>query len=250
MYSVFLADDEPWAIMALKNILDWSQYDMVVSGTALDGIEAWNRIQLLHPDILITDIKMPGMNGIDLIKQIRQADFETKVVFVSGYSDFQYAKSGIRYGCLDYLLKPLDEGELSACLIRLKNLLDEEKSIESVTPANDASVHGQYMSMKRIVNEIMEYIDTHYAEVSQQALADHYHMSSSNLCRIFRKYAGRSYTDYVLAVRIQKAEDMLLHTNFSIEEIAGLVGYADPFHFMKTFKKMTGLTPAQFRKNL
>lgn len=120
MYQVFLVDDEPWAIMVLKNMIDWNEYGFVVSGEAEDGTQALERIERTKPDLILADIRMPGMDGMELIKELREREIKSQVLLVSGYSDFEYARTAIRFGCAGYLVKPVEEAELIENISRIK----------------------------------------------------------------------------------------------------------------------------------
>ncbi len=128
MYHVFLADDEPWALMALKNMVCWSDYGFAVSGEAEDGRQALERIERTDPDLIISDIRMPGMDGLALMAALRELGRKTQVLLVSGYTDFEYAREAMRLGCAGYLVKPVEEKELIEYLERIRLLLDEKKS--------------------------------------------------------------------------------------------------------------------------
>ena len=106
MYHVFLADDEPWALMTLQNLIDWSDYGFAVSGEAEDGEQALERIIRTNPDLIISDIRMPGMDGLSLLQTIRDRGLGAEVLLVSGYTDFEYARKALQYGCAGYLVKP------------------------------------------------------------------------------------------------------------------------------------------------
>ena len=93
MYHVFLADDEPWALMTLQNLIDWSDYGFAVSGEAEDGEQALERIIRTNPDLIISDIRMPGMDGLSLLQTIRDRGLRAEVLLVSGYTDFEYART-------------------------------------------------------------------------------------------------------------------------------------------------------------
>ena len=125
MYRVFLVDDEPWALVVLKNMIVWSDYGFVVSGEAEDGGQALERIEHTNPDLIISDIRMPGMDGLSLMERLRELGRRTQVLLVSGYTDFEYAQRAMRLGCAGYLVKPVEEKELTEALKRVRMLLDE-----------------------------------------------------------------------------------------------------------------------------
>ncbi len=125
MYQVFLVDDEPWALVVLKNMIAWSDYGFSVSGEAEDGEQALERIEHTNPDLIISDIRMPGMDGLALMEKLRKLGRRTQVLLVSGYTDFEYARKAMQLGCAGYLVKPVEEKELTEALKRVRLILDE-----------------------------------------------------------------------------------------------------------------------------
>ena len=123
MYSVLVADDEPAARKHIETIVARKCPNYHVVGSARNGSEALEKVKELHPDVLLTDIRMPVMNGIELVKQIVEMKEDTIIVLVSGYSDFSYAQSAIRLGVNDYILKPVVPSELQRMLEKLEDKL-------------------------------------------------------------------------------------------------------------------------------
>nr|WP_308628317.1 response regulator [uncultured Eisenbergiella sp.] len=246
MYRVFLADDEPWIVISLKNLIDWGEYGFLICGEATDGIKAWERIQRTKPDLILSDIKMPGMDGIELIQKVREERIPAEVAIISGYSDFEYARAGLKYGCTDYLIKPVDEEELISCLEKVKEKLD---GIHGEAPKEEAEEDG-YRSEGRLLKEILKYIRDNYRTVTQQQLAEEFGLGISSVSQMIKRRTGKSYSDHLLEIRICKAQELLRLTNDSIEDISEKVGYSDYFYFLKVFKKATGISPSAFRRNL
>mgnify|MGYP001138312568 CR=1 FL=1 len=254
MYRVFMCDDEMWILLSLKNLIDWQEEGFFICGEATDGIKAWERIRNLKPDLIFSDIRMPGMDGIELVKKVREEGIQAEIIIISGYSEFQYAKAAMQYGCSDYLLKPIDEEELLDCIRRVRQRL-AEKNPEETEKNSEAemglsSSEDGYRSDARILKEMQKFMQENYKTVTQQQLADRFHMSISAVSLLFKRKAGKTYSDFLLEIRINKAEDLLRRTNASVEEIAEQVGYNDYFYFLKIFKKATGISPTVFRKNL
>ncbi|MDQ6418727.1 response regulator transcription factor [Paenibacillus sp. LHD-117] len=124
MYKVFLTDDEPFILEGLRDALDWSSYELEIVGTAENGLRALDKLRATHADILITDISMPAMNGLELIREARRINRELHVVILSGFNDFDYLKQGMRLGIENYLLKPINLQELKATLEGIIEKLD------------------------------------------------------------------------------------------------------------------------------
>lgn len=132
MLKVIIADDEKWVRATIKTLIPFDKLEMKLVGEAANGIEALEFCRLHSPDIVLTDIMMPGLTGLDLIDELKQSHPGIKIAIISGYSDFEYAKAAMKYGITDYLLKPLDENELLQVLERFRNeILEETRAFES-----------------------------------------------------------------------------------------------------------------------
>ena len=244
MYHVFMADDEPWVLIGLKNLIDWKEEGFEIGGEARDGESAWERISHLSPDLIISDIRMPGLNGLDLLDKIRKTGTEAEVIFISGYTDFEYARSALRLGCSDYLIKPVEPGELLGAVRRIREKLDVVHGEQT----NEEKTSG-YLSEKVLVKEVLAYIGKHYGEnITLSEMAQKYRLSDGYFSGMIKKKTGKSFSEHLTEQRIRKAQEFLSSTNQSIAQIAQDVGYHDYFYFIKVYKKITGMTPAAYRK--
>lgn len=127
MLNVLIIDDEPNVRLGLRKIVPWDENGFQVCGEGQDAEDGFEKIMNLFPDIVLIDIKLPGKLGTDVIKEAREAGFAGKFIIVSGYSNFEYAKTGIKYGVKSYILKPVDEDELMDLLLELKTEIENEK---------------------------------------------------------------------------------------------------------------------------
>jgi two-component system response regulator YesN len=125
MFKVFFVDDEEFVIMSLQASLDWEEYGFELAGYALNGEEAFEQIRLIQPDVVFTDIRMPGTSGLELIKRLKEASSRALFIVVSGYAEFAFAQKAIKYGAFGYCLKPFDEEEIIGYLKKAKRLLEE-----------------------------------------------------------------------------------------------------------------------------
>ena len=110
--KLLFIDDEYNVTLGLQRIIDWKHYGFAVLGTATNGPEGLHKILTKNPDIVLIDIRMPGMSGLEVIQHTREQHFEGEFILLTAYQDFEYARVGIKYGVVDYLLKPVDEEEL------------------------------------------------------------------------------------------------------------------------------------------
>ncbi|SCY94894.1 two-component system, response regulator YesN [Paenibacillus polysaccharolyticus] len=144
IYRVLLVDDEPWNRDILRNLGEWDELGLVVCGEAEDGEQAIQMVKTLQPHLIITDMRMPGSDGVELMQTLSSQYPEIKVVVVSGYDDFNYAKHALRYRAADYLLKPVNPDELNATLAKCSHELDKAATAPEVWEAYPASFAGEF----------------------------------------------------------------------------------------------------------
>ncbi|MEE5991185.1 MAG: response regulator, partial [Lachnospiraceae bacterium] len=137
MINVYIVDDEVWITLGLKKLLEKLDMDIYVVGTANNGLTAREEIELFKPDVVFTDIRMPGLTGLELLRAVSEVSPDTKVVMISGYAEFSYAKEAVKHHAYDYLLKPIKEEELSRVMISIINESGEEKAEKSEEPSFD-----------------------------------------------------------------------------------------------------------------
>lgn len=238
MQKVFIADDEMWIVMGLKKLLEKSGKPFSIVGEANNGVTALEEVEEKDPDVLFTDIRMPGLSGLELLEKLKAKGQELKVIFITGYADFEYAQTALRLGAFDYLVKPIDQDKLEEVLDRLMEGEGESQGMEAdVNPT----------TIQRIIQEIKQ----NYAEdITLTDLARKYGISTSHLSGLIKEELQMSYSEYIAARRVQKAKELLADEKLSIEEIAEQVGYCDYFYFTKVFKKNAGISPSKYRKNL
>ena len=220
-------------------------------GEAHNGVTTLEDIKTLKPDVLFTDIRMPGLSGLEVMSYISEHQFATKVVLISGYAEFEYARQAMLCGAFDYLLKPIQQETLNKTLSRLRNELEPAASETSEDTMENATITDLSTAGTSLFKKILAYIQEHDTEeLSLTSLAEMYNISSSRLSTLIKKELGLSFSEYITARRMQKAEELLKDDSRSIEEIANAVGYHDYFYFTKVFKKTQGISPSKYRKSL
>lgn len=236
MIKVLIADDEAIIRRTIRRIGNWEEYQMEVT-EAQNGLEAVSRMMSDKPDILLLDMKMPGRSGAEILQLIAEERMDIMVVVISGYDDFQYARTALKYGAADYILKPIDRNELNQTLLKLSQVLRK----------NQAAV-GMVLPKPDVINEIRERIDKHYAaEISVTSLASEYYFNRDVLSRTFKKRYGIGVTGYINQVRLEQAKAYLL-SGYNSTQTAALVGYHDVNYFSRVFKKHYGISPTGFAR--
>ena len=238
-FKVIVADDEKLIARNIARRIEEGCEAFQVIAQAGTGLEALELAGQLMPDVVFSEIKMPEMDGIELIARLREQNPSALCVIVSGYSDFEYARAAIQNSAVDYLLKPVNPEELSALLKRLETMLMARE--QALAPRREASA-GE------VVENVMLYLRQNYdRQIDFAAVAEAQAVSAPYLSKLFHDHAGTSPSRYLTDLRMRKAKKLLLDSQLSIKEIAARVGYPDPFHFSKSFKNAVGMSPAQFR---
>lgn len=156
MYNILIIDDEPWAREVVKSLGQWESLKLAVIGEAEDGTQGLKLIEELKPDIVITDMRMPGIEGVELLKDINEQFPHIKVIIMSGYDDFVYLKQAIRSHAMEYLLKPIDPEELNNSLVKCIEELDQAcenvKVLCGASPLfSDNSIMDKYQAFRQLV---------------------------------------------------------------------------------------------------
>jgi len=240
MINVYIADDEVWITLGLKKLLEKLDMDVYVVGTANNGLTAKEEIAMFKPDVVFTDIRMPGLSGLELLQAVPEVSPDTKVVIISGYAEFSYAKEAVQHHAYDYLLKPIKEEDLARVMSSLVSEEDGETDGGIEAPAFD-----------RLIDNVISEIREHYMEdISLTSLASKYNVSMGRLSEMIKEHLKVNFSDYIASLRIQRAKELLRDESLSIQEIAEIVGYNDYFYFTKVFKKVEGISPSKYRKSI
>ena len=239
-FKVIVADDEKLIANNIARRIEDSSDAFRVIARAGSGTEALEQAREMLPDVVFSDIKMPEMDGIELISKLRKEHPEILCVIVSGYSDFEYMKAAIQNSAVDYLLKPVNPEELHRLLQKLEaTLLARE---QQVVPRRESDAAA-------LAESVRIYLQENYDRtVDFSALADSLAVSAPYLSKLFHEQTGYSPSRYLTDIRMRQAKKLLMDTGLTVREIAARVGYPDPFHFSRSFKNAVGVSPAQFRE--
>lgn len=239
MLNLLIVDDEYYTCEGLKVAIDWQKYGVTQIDIARDGSEALEFIENHRVDILITDIRMKMLDGLDMIKILRERGFNGQIIVLSGYSYFEYAQKAIDYGIRRYLLKPIDFNELEETISKISGELLKESGEKAIKIGKST-----YM-----IKNVLDYVNEHFCEdIQLSAIAEKNYCDVTYLSKLFKEYVGINYSEYLTSKRMEKVEKLLLTTGESIEEIALAAGYNDMAHFRKIFKRYAGMSPGEFKK--
>lgn len=240
VYSIMIVEDEYLVRQGISSLVNFKKFNMQVIGEAENGIEAWEKIQAECPDIILTDINMPQMNGIKLAQLAREQYPQLHIIFLTGYDDFDYALSAVKLGADDYLLKPFSREDVEAMLIKVKEKLDKEKKQQQV---HELVEKAEFSDLEQAIHDRLA--DT---ELSLKSLSFQLGFNSSYLSVLIKKELGLPFQDYLIQERMKRAKLLLLTTDLKVYEIAEQVGFEDMNYFSQRFKQIVGVTPRQFKK--
>ncbi|MDD6966194.1 MAG: response regulator [Firmicutes bacterium] len=243
MLKVLIVEDEEMIRKGIVLTVDWAALDCVVVGEASNGLEGLEAARRLEPSLIITDLKMPQMDGIEMLRSLREQGCKAHVIILTAYDNFTYAQSALRLGAVDYLLKPFHDGDLENAIMQLQNRLKSgSDSPETIgTPRKG--------DKSKYVLEAMAYISKHYNEpdISVGTVAQSLNISEGYLSHTFKKETDYTLLNYLTRYRIHKAMELLKDCRVKVYEVAEQVGYRDIAYFSATFKKYTGLSPSEYQ---
>lgn len=243
MYKALIVDDEKPVRIAISKLGKWSRFQIEPPLMAANGKEALTTMREIRPDIVFVDMYMPIMNGSDFLKAASEEFPGTRFIVISGYDDFSYAQQAIRYGAVDYLLKPIVEEELNDAILRTIQTIDPD-----FIPLDEESEETN-LNSDAVIDIIHDYIDKNYSQnIKISMFADKYFFSKEYLTRQFKARYSCGIYEYVLQVRMERARELLLDPAIKIQDIAQRVGYVDNNYFSKAFRTYYGISPTAFRQ--
>jgi two-component system, response regulator YesN len=250
--TILIVDDEPRSRQGLtKSLEKWAdgQYNIL---TASNGHEAIELMKSSRVHILLTDIRMPEITGLQLVKMIKEQEVHPVIIVISAYSEFEYAQEALRSGVINYLLKPISKKALIEAVeaaVRAVEKQERAETIEKVVDKKLVQADSQNLSTRTPIREAVEYINKHLkSELTQKEVADHVHLNPSYLSVLFKEHVKMTFSEYVTRRRIQRGKDLLISTSLPINEIAEESGYKTAKYFIKIFREQEGMTPSAYRK--
>lgn len=261
MIKVLIVEDEELIRKGLIHTFPWVDFDCTVVGEAKNGEEGIELIKELKPDIVITDIKMPKKDGLQMVAEFSEDRVNRgfEVIIITGHADFTYAQKAIEYGVSNFLLKPIDTEELHTVIQGLVAKVEQKRTVAGVmkqvksieefslldTPLFVSSTNYRHESTKKA----LDYIREHCTEkLSLEGVAEEIGVSTTTLKTSIKEDTHHTFNDFLHAQRIQLALYYMCETDMLIYEVATTVGYSEYKYFFKVFKKYIGYSPTEFMK--
>jgi YesN/AraC family two-component response regulator len=252
MYKVVIIDDEPIIVEGISRMISWEKYNCRIVATANDGIEGAEVIREHHPNIIITDIAMPDMDGLSMIIGLKSEFPDMEISILTGYRKFEYAQTAVRLGVSRFLLKPSNMEEIEEAItamvhnLRCKNIQPEKilnVVVENEKFDNEAS--------NFIVNNAIKYIEHNYPhKITLSEVAEKTYVSQWHLSKLLNRNLGQNFSEILNNIRIKEAQKLLRDPSLRIGDIAEMVGFVDMAHFSRVFKKNIGISANEYRNTI
>ncbi|MDF2959759.1 MAG: Two component transcriptional regulator, AraC family [Paenibacillus sp.] len=244
MYKLVLVDDEIEIRNGLSQYFPWHEIGFELVAQFDNGKKALDYLLANPADVLLCDIMMPVMTGLEVARELRKASNSIKIFFLSGYKDFEFAQQAMAYEVKGYIVKPTKYNELLNTFSALKLELDKGKQEQSGYGRLESATYNE-----KVIAAVKAYVEQHYATAALEDAAALVHMNTYYLSKYFKDKTGQNFSDFLVEVKMKKAAELLMDIQYKTYEVSELVGYSQAKNFTRTFKKFYGINPRQFRNS-
>lgn len=251
MYRVMIVDDDIAVCYIYRNMKSWEKYGFEIVAEANNGRQALELLEQNSVDIIFTDIRMPVMDGIDLLKAIRKKKYDIFVVLISSYKEFEYAREGLKFGAVDYIMKPLTEKGLEESLEFLRKYMDEKNNNEEFkNMIFDILVKYNVNTDDSLVKNMCQYISENMSiDITMDSISEQLGLSKDYFGKLIKQKTGQTFKTIYTDIKMEYAKKLILSGQYKIYEISDMLGYSSADYFARVFKDTFGISPAEFRKN-
>lgn len=256
MYKVLVVEDETLIRKGLIFSIKWAELNCNVIAEASDGQEGVDKIRIHKPDIVITDINMPILTGIQMIKETME-EVAFRAIIITGYDEFDYAKQAIKYGVSEYLLKPVEHEELTQAIHRAIREIEMQKAYQTELLHRENSVKGAVISNEQlqttsksvVVARMIETIKEKYMnKIVMSDLAEELECSTTMMNNKFKLETGTTFNDFLNRYRIVKAIELIKEKKYPLYKIAETTGFKNYKYFNLVFNKYIGCSATDFEQ--
>lgn len=249
MYKVVIIDDEPIIVEGISRMVPWDKFGCKIVATANDGIEGAGIIREQQPNILFSDIAMPGLDGLSMVAGLKSEFPNTEISILTGYRDFDYAQRAIRLGVTRYLLKPSNMDEIIEAIEAMVSNLAAKHIVPE--PGSEGEGKSDNAAGSFIVSNAIRYIEQNYAhKLTLSEVAEKTYISQWHLSKLLNRHMGQNFSEILNHVRIREAQRLLKDPALRIGDIAEMVGFVDMAHFSRVFKKILGTSANEYRNKI
>ena len=249
MYKAAIIDDEPIIVEGLSRVVKWEKYHCELAGTAEDGMSGIEMIREVRPDMIITDISMPGMDGLTMIAALKSEFPDMEICILTGYREFDYAQKAITLGVTRFLLKPSNMEQIEEALQTMAANLEKKESLyEKIRREKQPEEPEETGASSFIVRNALEYMEANYdRHLTLADVAEKIYVSQWHLSKLLNKYQKKSFSEILNQIRVSHAKELLRDPSLRIGDIAEQVGFLDMAHFSRVFKKCEGISANEYR---
>lgn len=249
LIRVLVVDQEKQSRRSVALTIDWAALGCMVVGEASNGVEGLSEYKRLKPDLIVTSIIMPEMDGIKMLKKLREAGSEVEVIILSACSEFDTAQKAVRYKAADYILKPLKSGELEASVLRIKDSIIEAKTktVEVRKCPNNIILETK----SKYVSQAILFIQDNFSDphLNVNKVAKSLRISPGHLSRVFKRETGCTVLFYITQCRMHAGIELLTNCKgYKVYEVANKIGYQDSTYFSSVFKDIIGISPSEYQE--
>lgn len=253
MYNILIVEDDAALRFIYSKMKTWSDCGFTIAAEASNGKAALEMLEKKKFDLIFTDIRMPFIDGIEMLRKLNESGNTIPVVFASSYDEFEYARQGLILGAFDYLLKPVDKNKLQEVLLRVKKKIDEMNSISNLNPCIEEVMKQLEISPdeNKFVSQVAMYCSHHCGElINADNIANDHGYSKDYFGKLFKKHFGITFHEFYSQVKIEYAKEFIRTGNYKTYEISDILGYASVEYFTKVFKDITGMTPSKYKAEI
>lgn len=256
---LLIAEDESRVRSVLVNYIQWEAIGISCVYEASNGLDAYALACRIRPDIILSDIRMPKMNGTELAEKYRNVDENCRFIFLSAYTDREYYRIAMHVRAVSYVEKPVEPEKVRQAV--LGAITDIRKEKEKIAEKVSAELSREQEEKKRLsepssadrlslVAQVIEFIKRNYSDehLSIPMIAESLFASANYLSAVFKKEVGTTINHYITDYRISVAKQCLKDASIPMNSIAKMAGYSDAGYFAKVFKHRTGLRPIEYRR--
>jgi YesN/AraC family two-component response regulator len=249
-----IVDDEYEIRNGLGNYVPWEELGFVVAGLFGNGRDALDFLKNQVVDVLMTDIRMPVVDGMELIRQAKALHPAITCVVLSGHRDFEYARSAMTLGVRHYIVKPTKYQQLASIFTQIaQELQDSEgaanRSHNAPSPVSGSSGKQEMVDPnQQAIRSIKQFINEHLGSASLEEVASHVRLNPNYLSTYFHQHTGQPFGEYLIKTRMAMAAELLKKSSKRIGEIADFVGYSSANSFSRTFRHQYGISPKDYRR--
>lgn len=237
MYSVVIVDDDQWALADIRASFDFERYGFELIAECTSAEEALPIILRENPNLVVTDICMDTVNGLDMIRKVRESRRDMLFVILSGHENFDFAREAVELDVFRYMLKPI-------------NRTDAQQTMQQAS-RHLLEINARLIEREDVFVRITSYVEAHLeGKLTQNDVAREFFLSRGYISEMFRKRLGMTFVEYKEKLRITRAKELLAQTDLLIGDIAMRVGYDDMCYFARVFKKNYSMTPQQYRASV